>query len=121
MRPAACSTEFIHRHTVVGERILRASPGFRSVAALVRSSHENWDGSGYPDGLAGEAIPLASRIVHGCNAFVAMTSPRPHRPALDEEAALAELERCAGPQFDPTVVRVLSAHVRERLEADRAA
>lgn len=113
--------EFIHRHPVVGERILRASPGFRPVAALVRSTHENWDGSGYPDGLAGETIPLASRIVHACDAYVAMTSPRAHRPASETEATLAELERCAGTQFDPTVVRVLSAHVRERLEAERHA
>ena len=113
--------EFIHRHTVVGERILRASPGFRAVAAIVRSTHENWDGSGYPDGLAGEAIPLAARIVHACDAYVAMTSPRPYRPARDAESALAELERCAGTQFDPAVVRVLVAHVHERIEAERAA
>ena len=113
--------EFIHRHTVVGERILRASPGFRAVAAIVRSTHENWDGGGYPDGLSGEAIPLAARIVHACDAYVAMTSPRPYRPACDAESALGELERCAGTQFDPAVVRVLVAHVREAIEAERAA
>jgi two-component system cell cycle response regulator len=113
--------EFIHQHTVVGERILRASPAFRSVAAIVRSSHENWDGTGYPDGLAGEEIPLASRIVCACDAFSAMTSTRPYRTAMTVEAALEELERCAGTQFDPTVARVLAAHVREGLEAEHAA
>jgi HD-GYP domain-containing protein (c-di-GMP phosphodiesterase class II) len=113
--------EFIHQHTVVGERILRASPAFRSVAAIVRSSHENWDGTGYPDGLAGEEIPLASRIVSACDAFSAMTSTRPYRTAMTVEAALEELERCAWTQFDPTVARVLAAHVREGLEAEHAA
>ena len=66
--------EFIRQHTVVGERILRASPALRGIAPLVRSSHENWDGSGYPDGLAGEEIPLASRIIRVCDAFTAMTA-----------------------------------------------
>jgi diguanylate cyclase (GGDEF)-like protein len=113
--------EFIHRHTVVGERILRASPIFRKVATLVRSSHENWDGTGYPDGLAGEQIPLVARIVHACDAFGAMISERPYRRALTVDAALEELERCAGTQFDPTVARILVAHVREQLEAGRAA
>ena len=74
---------FVRQHTIVGERILRASPALRSVATVVRASHENWDGSGYPDGLAGEEIPLASRIIRACNAFVAMTSQRPYREAME--------------------------------------
>lgn len=113
--------EFIRQHTLVGERILRASPAFRSVATVVRSSHERWDGTGYPDGLAGEDIPLASRIICASDAYAAMISPRPYRLPLDPEDALGELERGSGTQFDPTVVRVLSAHVRDRLEAERAA
>jgi two-component system, cell cycle response regulator len=113
--------EFIHQHTVVGERILRASPAYQNVATIVRSSHERWDGSGYPDGLAGEAIPLASRIICVCDAYDAMISERPYRPALTPEDALAEIERCSGTMFDPTVARVLVAHVRDRLEAERAA
>jgi diguanylate cyclase (GGDEF)-like protein len=113
--------EFIRQHTVVGERILRASPALRSVATIVRSSHENWDGTGYPDGLVGEEIPLASRIIAACDAFDAMISPRPFRPALTQEEALAELDRHAGTQFDPTVVRVLAGHVRDSLEAEHAA
>ena len=71
--------QFIHQHTVVGERILLASPAFRSVAPTVRGSHENWDGTGYPDGLVGEAIPLAARIIAACDAFSAMTSTRAYR------------------------------------------
>jgi diguanylate cyclase (GGDEF)-like protein len=113
--------EFVRQHTIVGERILRASPALRSVAGVVRSSHENWDGSGYPDGLAGEEAPLAARIIRACSAFVAMTSDRPYRAALSEDDALSELLRLAGREYDPTVVRVLVAHVRDEHEAERAA
>ncbi len=112
---------FVRQHTIVGERILRASPALRSVASIVRSSHENWDGSGYPDGLAGEEIPLASRIIRVCNAYVAMISERPYRAALSDEEALNELMRLAGTEYDPTVVRVFVAHVRDEHEAERAA
>jgi two-component system, cell cycle response regulator len=112
---------FVRQHTIVGERILRASPALRSVATVVRASHENWDGSGYPDGLAGEDIPLASRIIRACNAFVAMTSQRPYRDAMEIEDALNELTRCAGSDFDPAVARVLVARVRDQQEAERAA
>ncbi|HEU5491606.1 MAG TPA: diguanylate cyclase [Gaiellaceae bacterium] len=112
---------FVRQHTIVGERILRASPALRSVATVVRASHENWDGSGYPDGLAGEDIPLASRIIRACNAFVAMTSRRPYREAMEVEDALNELTRCAGTDFDPTVARVLVARVRDEHGAERAA
>jgi diguanylate cyclase (GGDEF)-like protein len=112
---------FVRQHTIVGERILRASPALRSVASVVRASHENWDGTGYPDGLAAEDIPLAARIIRACNAYVAMTSNRPYREALSEDEALNELMRCAGTDFDPTVVRVVVAHVRDEHEAERAA
>ena len=112
--------EFIHQHTIVGERILRASPAFRGVAPIVRSSHENWDGSGYPDGLHGEEIPLPSRIIRVCDAFIAMTSKRPYRDALTVPAALAELERQSRSHFDPEVAQVLVAHVLEAT-AGRAA
>ena len=109
--------EFIHQHTVVGERILRASPALRNAATIVRSSHERWDGTGYPDGLTGEEIPLASRIVSACDAFEAMTSSRPYRAARTVDDAVAELERCSGTQFDPAIVDVLVTVVRERVEA----
>jgi diguanylate cyclase (GGDEF)-like protein len=113
--------EFIQQHTLVGERILRASPAFRSVATVVRSTHERWDGAGYPDNLVGDDIPLGARIIAACDAYVALISPRPYRPARSPEDALEELERCAGSQFDPTVVRVLTAVVRDGLEAEQAA
>jgi HD-GYP domain-containing protein (c-di-GMP phosphodiesterase class II) len=96
---------FMRRHTIIGERILSAAPALRSVAKLVRSSHERWDGGGYPDALAGQEIPLGARVVAVCDAFDAMTSNRPYRNRVDEPAALAELEACAGTQFDPAVVR----------------
>jgi diguanylate cyclase (GGDEF)-like protein len=112
---------FVREHTIVGERILRAHPALRSVAGIVRASHENWDGSGYPDGLREEETPLAARIIRACNAYVAMTSERPYREAFSEEEALYELMRLAGAEYDPTVVRVLVAHVRDEHEAERAA
>jgi two-component system, cell cycle response regulator len=95
---------FVRQHTIIGERILGAAPALLPVAKLVRASHERFDGSGYPDGLAGDAIPLGARIVCVCDAFHAMTSVRPYRPAIPVEDALAELRACAGTQFDPRVV-----------------
>jgi HD-GYP domain-containing protein (c-di-GMP phosphodiesterase class II) len=94
---------------VIGARILGAAPALKPVAALVRASHEAWDGSGYPDNLAGVDIPLGARIVAVCDAFDAMISERPYRQALTEPEALAELRRCAGCQFDPQVVAALCA------------
>lgn len=112
---------FIRRHTLIGERIAGAAPALRRVATLVRSTHENIDGSGYPDGLAGEKIPLGSRIIYVCDAFDAMTSERAYCSAMDEPAALAELRRCAGTQFDPQVVEHFCAAVAESRPAQQAA
>ncbi len=95
---------FIRRHTIIGERILMAAPALRPVAKLVRSTHERFDGSGYPDGMLGEDIPLGSRVVAVCDAFDAMTSGRSYRGALTEAQAQEELLACAGTQFDPDVV-----------------
>jgi two-component system, cell cycle response regulator len=103
----ATEWSFIHSHTLIGQRILSAAPALRPVGAVVRSTHENWDGTGYPDGLAGEAIPLAARIISACDAYSAMTSDRPYRPARTPEDAICELRRCAGHQFEPTVVDLL--------------
>jgi diguanylate cyclase (GGDEF)-like protein len=100
--------EFMHRHTLVGERIVLAAPALAYTAPLIRSSHERIDGHGYPDGLAGGQIPIGARIIAVCDAFDAMTSDRPYRMATTPEAALAELARCAGTQFDPEVVRAFS-------------
>jgi HD-GYP domain-containing protein (c-di-GMP phosphodiesterase class II) len=95
---------FLRRHTLVGERILAAAPALTPVAALVRSSHERWDGSGYPDALAGTAIPLGARIVAVCDAFDAVVSERPYSAQMSADQAFAELHRQAGSQFDPDVV-----------------
>jgi diguanylate cyclase (GGDEF)-like protein len=95
---------FMRRHTVIGESIIAEAPALREVAALVRASHERWDGSGYPDGLAGHQIPLGARIVSVCDAYSAMRQKRPYGAVLDEEEALDELRRGAGSQFDPALV-----------------
>jgi HD-GYP domain-containing protein (c-di-GMP phosphodiesterase class II) len=104
--------EFMRRHTLVGERILSAAPALVPVARLVRSSHERVDGGGYPDGLAGDDIPLGARVVAVCDAYEAMTEPRPYREPVARDAALAELRRCAGTQFDADVVRAFEFVVR---------
>jgi diguanylate cyclase (GGDEF)-like protein/putative nucleotidyltransferase with HDIG domain len=96
--------EFIRGHTVVGERIVSAAPSLAQVSKIVRSSHERFNGSGYPDGLKGEEIPLPSRIIAVCDAYDAMIGPRPYRLGMDREKAATELRRCAGNQFDPVVV-----------------
>jgi diguanylate cyclase (GGDEF)-like protein len=105
---------FVRSHAIVGERILDAAPALTSVARLVRSSHERFDGNGYPDGLVGERIPLGARILAVCDAFHAMTSDRPYREAMTVAAALAELRRGAGTQFDPKVVAAFSQAIAAR-------
>jgi HD-GYP domain-containing protein (c-di-GMP phosphodiesterase class II) len=97
---------------VIGERILNAAPALRPVARLVRSSHERWDGAGYPDGLAGDQIPLGARIVSVCDAFEAITSDRVYQPARSRAVAIAELRRGAGTQFDPVVVDAVCHHLQ---------
>jgi putative nucleotidyltransferase with HDIG domain len=95
-------------HTVEGQKMLeRVGGALARVGVVVRASHERWDGGGYPDGLVGEEIPLAARIVSACDAYNAMTTDRSYRKALAVADAVAELERCAGTQFDPAVVAAL--------------
>jgi diguanylate cyclase (GGDEF)-like protein len=103
---------FIRRHTVIGEAILAAAPSLVPVARLVRSSHERFDGRGYPDGLSGESIPLGSRIIFACDAYDAMVSDRPYAAAMTREAALDQIRRGRGTQFDPAVVSALCDAVR---------
>jgi HD-GYP domain-containing protein (c-di-GMP phosphodiesterase class II) len=103
--------ELMQSHTLIGERILKAAPSMAMVARLVRASHERWDGKGYPDRLAGPEIPLGARVIFVCDAFEAMISDRPYRQALAPEAALEELRRCAGTQFDPVLVELFARTV----------
>lgn len=102
---------------LAGERTLRAVPGMGGAARLVRHVHERWDGAGHPDGLIGEQIPIGSRVIAACDAFHAMTSPRPWRPAMTHEAAVHELLEGSSGQFDPEVVEVLVGHVNGLREA----
>jgi HD-GYP domain-containing protein (c-di-GMP phosphodiesterase class II) len=110
-KPGALTPEeraIINTHTIEGELMLEKVGGLLGdVGRLVRSCHERWDGGGYPDGLAGEEIPLVARIVCACDAFSAMTTNRSYRQGLSQQDALEELRRCAGTQFDPRVVEAL--------------
>ena len=110
--------QIMRNHPVVGERILSSAPAMTPVAKLVRSTHERWDGGGYPDGLTEEQIPLGARLIAVCDAFVAMTESRPWRRTLAFEAAVSELQRCAGTQFDPALVASFCAFVYPDLLAD---
>ncbi|CAN5154874.1 hypothetical protein BH20ACT16_BH20ACT16_03320 [soil metagenome] len=100
-------------HSTIGERILKGVPDLAGVARAVRHGHERWDGRGYPDRLAGEEIPLTSRIVFVCDAYDAMTSDRPYRPAMAPEEAMRELRAGAGTQFDPQIVQSLLSALGE--------
>ena len=114
---------FMRRHTIIGERILDAAPALNDAARLVRASHERFDGKGYPDQLTGADIPLGARIIAVCDAYDAMVSDRPYRPAMPNEQAVQELARCAGTQFDPAVVDafVLALMTATRSKRDDAA
>ena len=99
----------VETHTLIGEEMLdRVGGVLGNVGQLVRSCHERWDGGGYPDGLAGEQIPVVARIVCACDAYSAITTDRAYRAGRSPEEALAELRRCAGTQFDPDVVEALA-------------
>jgi two-component system cell cycle response regulator len=97
----------MRRHLVIGADVVGRVPALRGVAPLARAHHERWDGCGYPDGLAGGAIPLGARVIAACDAYGAMTTERPYQEARTAAWALAKLRRCAGTQFDPAVVTAL--------------
>ena len=104
----AAEWELMRTHTIAGQRMLDRIGGFmREIGAIVRASHERWDGGGYPDGLSRTAIPLEARIICACDAYDAMTTTRSYRPAMDAADAVTELLGCSGTQFDPQVVSAL--------------
>jgi diguanylate cyclase (GGDEF)-like protein len=110
--------EFIKGHTIVGERIISAASSLETVAKLVRSTHERHDGSGYPDGLRENQIPLGARIIGVCDAYDAITSDRSYRPARSHEQAITELRRCRATHFDPAIVDLFCSIIaRERAGA----
>lgn len=123
-KPGALNEEewaLIRQHPIVGETILLGAPALGPIAGLVRSTHERYDGQGYPDRLRGEQIPLGARIIAICDAFVAMVSARTYREACTKEEALATLRRCAGTQFDPALVTAFGELLAAELSTDRFA
>ncbi len=105
--------KIMRSHPEIGERMLQGIDFLATALPIIRHHHERWDGTGYPDKIAGESIPIGARIVGVCDAFDAMTSDRPYRAALPVDAALEELQKNAGTQFDPQCVKVLVDVVRE--------
>jgi HD-GYP domain-containing protein (c-di-GMP phosphodiesterase class II) len=111
----------IREHPKLGARILLRIGALRGALPYVLYHHERWDGGGYPTGRAGEEIPLEARLLAVADAFDAMTSDRPYRPALDRDEAVAEVARCSGTQFDPQIVRVFLELFAEPAELPAAA
>ncbi|MFL5884432.1 MAG: HD-GYP domain-containing protein, partial [Thermoleophilaceae bacterium] len=103
----ADESRLIRNHAAWGAETLEQIPGLEVVSTLVRFHHERWDGRGYPDGLEGPRIPLASRIIAVCDSYAAMICDRPYRDAMDPRDAISELRRGAGKQFDPEVVNAV--------------
>jgi HD-GYP domain-containing protein (c-di-GMP phosphodiesterase class II) len=103
--------EVMRRHVIVGSELLQRVEAFAHLAPIVRATHERWDGEGYPDGLSGEEIPLAARIVAACDTYQAIVTERPYRPAASKDSAIAELRRVAGRQLDDRVVIALLAEL----------
>jgi diguanylate cyclase (GGDEF)-like protein len=111
--------ELMRKHPMIGQRVLDGAPALGEVAKLVRSTHERWDGTGYPDGLSGRDIPLGSRVILICDAYNAIVEGRPFRAARSNEQALAELASEAGTQFDPELVKTFVEKVMPALERER--
>src|SRR4051812_29523316 len=117
LKPAKLTDEefgVVKLHPRIGYRLIDQVDALRPIAPAILHHHERWDGDGYPDGLAGEEIPLEARIVAVADSFSAMTAERPYRKRMSLDQACAELERCAGTQFDPEVVRIFVDEVRCR-------
>lgn len=108
--------ELVEKHPVLGHAIVQKSPYMSAMLPAILHHHEHFDGTGYPDGLAGERIPLAARIISAVDAYQSMTVDRPYRTKLDPAAAQAEMQRLAGSQFDPDVVSALLETLAEQVE-----
>jgi two-component system cell cycle response regulator len=116
-KPGALSEDewaFMRRHTVIGERIIRSAPSLEAAALLVRSSHERYDGTGYPDGLCAEEIEVGASIIAICDAYDAMVNHRVYREPKTQAEAIAELRLCAGTQFEPSLVEIFCATLERR-------
>lgn len=111
--------DVIRELPAIGERILRAIPGLGDVARIVRHAHERFDGTGYPDGLMGQEIPIGSRIVLACDTYQAMTSKNPYREPMSHADAVRELVACAGTQFDPRVTEALIGDLHQQVQTGK--
>jgi HD-GYP domain-containing protein (c-di-GMP phosphodiesterase class II) len=123
-KPGPLSDEeraLVRRHPEEGAEILHHIDFLDEAKSVVRHHHERWDGDGYPDGLAGDEIPIGSRIILACDAYNAMITERPYREPMSPEAAVCELEDHAGTQFDPQVIAALLAVLADRLPVARSA
>jgi HD-GYP domain-containing protein (c-di-GMP phosphodiesterase class II) len=103
--------EIMRMHSLIAVRILEKVDGLKDAVPMIRHHHERYDGSGYPDGLVGENIPVGARIISVAEAYDILTSDVPWRNAMDNQEALAEIQRCSGTQFDPVVVKALEKAV----------
>ena len=110
---SASERALFHEHPIIGTRILRLVPAYRTTAMLVRSTHERWDGTGYPDQLKAKEIPLLARIITLCDAYVAMTSDRPYQAPRSPEGAIDEIRRCAGTHFDPDLAAAFDEYLAD--------
>ena len=108
--------KIMQQHTVKGYRIAMASPELREIAEGILSHHEKWDGTGYPNRLKGEEIPLLARIISAVDSHDVMVNNRPYHQAMPEENAIKELRRCAGTQFDPNIIKVFTEMLEEDLK-----
>ena len=109
----------MREHTTIGAQILGTIPDLATVTPIVRNHHERFDGKGYPDGLAGEAMPRLARVVAIADAFDAMTTDRPYRPAMTPDQAFAEVLHLSGSQFDPKIAKVF-LNIRDKIELEWA-
>ena len=110
---SADERQIVELHPLIGSRIVERVPGLTGIASAIRHHHERWDGSGYPDGLRGEAIPLEARVIAVADTYSALTSTRPYRRPVSSELACEDIERCAGTQFDPKIALLFAREMRK--------